>query len=117
MKLLILVLAMPLVITQASPDCEGLTPIADRPSVAALERRLIEPIWPDPPPGARIEGYAIFEVTVSRHGSVGCVGRGGGHPFLMSVLEPAIRSWKFRPGRSFVGLVPIRYTAAGYRLL
>lgn len=86
-------------------------------TVSQLELRLLAQKWPEPPPGARLEGFAIFEVQVSAKGEVVCMNRVGGHPLLLSTLESAVWAWRFRPGNEFRGLIPVRYSSAGFRLL
>jgi hypothetical protein len=86
-------------------------------TVSQLEQRLIGKRWPEPPPGARLEGFAIFEIQVSSQGEIACLNRVGGHPLLLKALDGVLRTWKFRPGSEFRGLVPVRYSSAGYELL
>ncbi len=98
-------------------DCTSSTSSIPYITVSQVEQRLIRQKWPDPPPGARLEGFAIFEVQVSSKGEIVCLNHIGGHPLLLKVLDGALRTWKFRPGSEFRGLVPIRYSSAGYQLL
>jgi hypothetical protein len=87
-------------------------------TIAELRDRLVAPpSWPAPPPGARVEGYAVFQVKVSARGQVSCVVPINGHPLLASVLKPKIERWQFRPGRAFVGIIVVRYSSKGYELL
>lgn len=86
-------------------------------TVSQLEQRLLQPKWPEPPPGARLEGIAIFEIEVSAKGEVLCMNRLGGHPLLLSILEPVVQTWRFRAGGRVRGLIPVRYSSAGFQLL
>lgn len=85
-------------------------------SVAETTRRLVYKSWPPPPPGARIQGNAVFEVIVSSDGKVCCVKAIRGHPLLLSGLVPALQRWRFRPGKSFIGVIVTRYSSEGYRV-
>ena len=80
-------------------------------------RKVVYKTWPSPPPGARIEGSALFEVVVSADGKVCCLTALSGHPLLLNSLVPAIRQWRFTPGKSFVGLIGTRYSSAGYEIV
>jgi len=86
-------------------------------SVSQADERIIERKWPSPPPGTRIEGYAVFQVTVSNDGVVDCIKPVGGHPMLLSILKPAVAAWKFKSKEAFVALIAIRYSSEGYKLL
>jgi hypothetical protein len=119
MRILVVVAAIlicPLVFW-ATPDCTGSADTLNHVTVAAVTTRLIKPIWPPPPPGARVEGYAVFQVRVSAEGKVACISSVGGQTLLLSVLKGSVQSWRFRPGPPFVGLVAIRYSSMGYQLL
>src|SRR5690242_14671909 len=110
-------LSFALLLAATDPSGCGSSTVIPYITVAQVEQRLMSRQWPAPPPGARIEGFAVFEIEVSSKGFVVCMNRVGGHPFLLSALEPTVRAWKFRPGDVFRGLIPVRYSSAGYQLL
>jgi len=78
-------------------------------SIAEVHERVVSLSWPDPPPGARIEGNAVFQIKVALSGKVCSIESVGGHRLLLAVLTPEIKKWKFRPEMPFVGLVAVRY--------
>jgi len=87
-------------------------------SITQVHERLVNLSWPKEPAGARIEGYAVFQISVSTQGNVSCVNPIGGHPLLLSHLSPAIHVWTFRSGMPFLGLVAVRYgSSEGFQLL
>ena len=102
---------------QSYPDCGSATSSIPHLTIAEIKARLIAAPWPGSPPGARIEGYAVFQVKVSSVGKVDCVASVGGHPLLLSLLTPALRTWKFRQGTPFIGVVAVRYSSEGFQLL
>jgi hypothetical protein len=104
-------------LTVEGTDCTASADASPHVAIADVRARLMESSWPTPPPGARIEGYAVFQIRVSVDGRVSCASSVGGHPFLLSVLTPRVHAWKFRPGPSFVGIVVIRYSSVGFELL
>jgi hypothetical protein len=101
----------------ASSACSCSTGSLPRFSVAETVRELATKKWPGPPPGARIEGYALFEIVVSPAGKVCCVTAVVGHPLLVSALMPMIEQWSFKSGRAFIGVIATRYSSSGYQLL
>jgi hypothetical protein len=105
------------VLAQSYKDCKISTSGIAHLTIAELRARLVAPTWPALPPGARIEGYAVFQVKVSSQGQVSCVVPINGHPLLVSVLRPKIEGWKFRPGSSFVGVIVVRCSSEGFQLL
>ena len=86
-------------------------------SVAGTAGQLAAKTWPAPPPGARIEGYAVFEVIVSPDGTPCCIKAIAGHPLLLSVLVPTIEHWSFKSDTPFVGVIVVRYSSSGFQLL
>jgi len=101
----------------AIADCEDSSNRYLHVSIAQVHERLLSLSWPKQPPGARIEGYAVFQISVSVEGKVDCVSPIGGHPLLLSHLSPAIKVWSFRSRMPFLGLVAVRYTSKGFQLL
>jgi hypothetical protein len=101
----------------ANPDCENATNRSFHVSIAQVHERLIKSPWPLPPKGAKIEGYAIFQISVSTKGTIDCINSIGGHPLLLSQLNPIIKHWTFRTGLPFLGVIVVRYASEGYRLL
>ncbi len=96
-------------------DCPG----EPRPrlSVGETAARLSTTRWPAPPPGARIEGYAVFEAVVSPDGAICCISAVAGHPLLVSTLGSVIRGWSFKPGKAFIGVVVVRYSSSGFQIM
>lgn len=46
---------------------------------------------------ARVEGYVIVDVEISKSGDVVTITSIKGHPLLKKVVEDAARNWRFRP--------------------
>ena len=80
-------------------------------SIAEIHERVVSLLWPDPPPGARMRAYAVFQIKVSKSGEVCSVEFIGGNVILRSLLTPEIMKWKFLPDMPFMGLVAIRYAS------
>ena len=80
-------------------------------SIAEIHERVVNLQWPDPPPGARMRAYVVFQIKVSKSGEVCIVEFIGGNLILRSLLTPEIKKWKFLPNMPFMGLVAIRYAS------
>lgn len=98
----------------SSSTCPCATP--PRRSASETASRISKMSWPGPPPGARIQGTVVFEITVSAEGSIHCVNVIAGHPLLLAGLAPAILKWTFRAGSAFCGTIAVEYSSTGYRL-
>jgi hypothetical protein len=96
----------------AIADCENSSNHNLHISIAQVHERLVSLSWPKPPPGARIEGYAIFQVGVTTEGKVNCISPIGGHPLLLSHLASAIAGWKFRSQMPFLGIIVVRFSSS-----
>ena len=117
MHLMMVLILTAFSVSAAPKNCSCSVGSLPRFSVAETAGQLAAKTWPAPPPGARIEGYAVFEVIVSRDGTPCCIKAIAGHPLLLSVLVPAIEHWSFKSGTPFVGVIVVRYSSSGFQLL
>ncbi len=118
MRVLTIVATMALTLNRGSEaqDCAS-NVLAPHLTVSETDQRILHRVWPSPPSGASMEGYAIIEIKVSSDGALCKLHRIGGHPMILGSVEQVLKRWTFRKGEAFIGLIVVRYSAAGYELL